>query len=119
MMARCENANHHSYHRYGGRGITICETWHDFAGFLSDMGERPDADHSLDRIDNDRGYGPGNCRWATRVEQQRNRRNNRIITIDGLSLCVAEWAERTGINHESIRGRLRRGLTDRAAVFGE
>lgn len=72
MLARCGNANHAAYPRYGGRGITVCERWQKFENFLADMGERP-GDLTLDRIDNDRGYEPGNCRWTTRAVQVRNR----------------------------------------------
>lgn len=75
MIQRCENQNHAAWKNYGGRGIAVCERWRDsFENFLSDIGERPSDEHSLDRIDNSRGYEPGNCRWATWSTQQRNRR---------------------------------------------
>lgn len=74
MRQRCTNPNVNNYHRYGGRGITVCTRWQDFAAFLSDVGERPSPQHSLDRIQNDGNYEPGNVRWATRVEQARNSR---------------------------------------------
>lgn len=74
MLRRCTNPNAKDYPNYGGRGITVCERWLDFAAFHADMGDRPTPDHSIDRIENDGGYESGNCRWATRSEQMRNRR---------------------------------------------
>lgn len=74
MKSRCLNPNHQAYSSYGGRGITICNEWLDFKGFLKDMGERPKG-MTLDRIDNDKGYSKSNCRWSTPKQQARNRRN--------------------------------------------
>jgi hypothetical protein len=111
MRARCENKEHAAYARYGGRGITVCEAWSSFEAFLRDMGRRPTSGHSLDRINNDDGYGPTNCRWATKREQNRNRRSNVLLTHDGRTMCLVEWAETLGVTPEVIGARLSRGLT--------
>lgn len=111
MKERCLNPNATGYAAtYGGRGITICDRWRDsFEDFLIDMGRRPSPDHSLDRVNNERGYEPGNVRWATRSEQARNRRSNRLLTFDGETRCVAEWAERAGISQDCMRQRIKAG----------
>ena len=85
MRARCNNPGHPQYSDYGGRGITICDRWNDFSLFVEDMGERPDG-HTLDRKENDGNYEPSNCCWATKPQQQRNRRycfpdNNPMVCI--------------------------------------
>lgn len=114
MVARCTNPNRQDFKHYGGRGITVCERWRNsFADFLADMGEKP-AGTSLDRIDNERGYEPGNCRWATRTEQMQNTRTNRQITFGGETLTLGAWARRIGINHESLRARLQNWPLERA-----
>lgn len=77
MRRRCENINCHAYKNYGGRGISVCERWQTFENFFADMGPRPSSLYSLDRVDNDGNYEPGNCRWATRIQQIRNRRSNK------------------------------------------
>lgn len=121
MKTRCTYKKHPSYHRYGGRGITVCERWNGetgFQNFLADMGERPPG-MELDRIDNDKGYEPGNCRWATLVEQGRNRSNNHIITVGGVTKCLSEWAEATKTLKTTIRERLRRGWSAKDSVFGK
>lgn len=78
VKRRCMNVRAEDYSRYGARGVTLCERWMSFETFLEDMGERPSTDHSIDRIDGSRGYEPGNCRWATRTTQNRNRRRSRF-----------------------------------------
>lgn len=108
MRQRCYNPNNIAYEAYGGRGILICERWQHFPYFYADMGNPPRR-HEIERIDNDSGYSPENCKWATRREQQNNRRGNRTITIDGVTRTVAEWSELTGIHHNTIAQRLDRG----------
>lgn len=73
MISRCEDPRNASYESYGARGVTVCESWHDFVNFLAAMGPRPDRDHSIDRVDGNGNYEPGNCRWATKAEQDANR----------------------------------------------
>jgi hypothetical protein len=108
MMQRCYNKNAHNYGRYGGAGIGVCERWHQFANFYADMGERPDG-YSLDRLDLTEDYAPGNCRWATPREQARNKSNNLLITIRGVTRSLVEWSELSGINYHTLHARLRRG----------
>lgn len=116
MCKRCLDPRNQDFHSYGGRGITICQRWlGSFESFLEDMGIRPD-DHSLDRIDNDGNYEPGNCRWATRSNQQRNKRSNHHLTYSGETLCIAEWADRLNVPHWLIRSRLRYGWTTEDAL---
>jgi len=106
MHRRC---NDPSCKRYHGREIVVCPRWHSFKSFLHDMGRKPGATFTLERSDNDRGYAPGNVRWATRREQARNTSRNRRFTFDGRTLCLTDWAVELGIDYEALRGRLRRG----------
>ncbi len=111
MKMRCLNPSHERYYRYGGRGISVCQRWAEsFAAFLEDMGERPDG-HTIDRKDTDGNYEPGNCRWATQREQQRNRSTTHWLTFDGVTLCVTDWAARVGLTRDALHGRLRMGWT--------
>jgi hypothetical protein len=117
MIQRCEREEHQHYHRYGGRGIKVCERWrHDFDAFRSDMGERPSRAYSIDRIDNDGDYEPGNCRWATRKEQGTNRSATRHLTHQGRTGTIDEWAERSGVSRTAIHCRLQRGWTVEEAL---
>ncbi len=115
ILRRCGNKNSTCYDRYGGRGIKVCERWlNSFENFLADMGVRPSAQHSVERNDNNGHYEPGNCRWATRKEQGRNTRTNRVIEWNGEKKCLAEWAEIVGIPRDVLKCRLKRGWsTDR------
>jgi hypothetical protein len=116
MLHRVRNKNNRSRAIYFDRGIGVCDRWLKFENFISDMGERPSPDHTIDRIDNDKGYSPENCRWATSKQQARNRRNNRFVEAFGERLTIAEWAERFGIKAHTIRGRLDDGWPTEVAV---
>ncbi len=106
MRTRCHNEKAPEYSRYGGRVIKVCERWSSFKNFLEDMGPKPSKKHSLDRIDNEGNYTPENCRWATVGEQSRNRRTNHMITFKGLTLCLKDWAAKTGMKHTTLSMRL-------------
>lgn len=108
MRQRCENPHYTHYDRYGGRGIAVCERWQSFENFYADMGGCP-LGMTLDREDNDRDYEPGNCRWATRVEQSNNRANNVHMTYKGQTKTLAEWGLVTGLGKSVIIGRLASG----------
>lgn len=116
MRERCLSPSCHAFESYGAVGITVCERWSDFACFLSDMGPRPSANHSIDRIDNARGYEPGNCRWATAEQQSQNRRVVVNITSRGKTQCVAAWSRETGIKAATIAWRMRNGYSQDAAL---
>lgn len=118
MNQRCGNPNNVGYRLYGGRGIRVCDRWREsFAAFLEDMGERPSLGHSLDRIDVNGNYEPENCRWATRIEQMRNKRTNARITIGGVTKCIAEWALESPVTDSAIVHRLEDGWSPAEAVF--
>lgn len=123
MIARCYDPNSTSYGSYGGRGITVCSRWlvglpnkkpHKL--FTLDMGPRPSENHSLERINNEDNYYPANCKWATQQEQCRNRRSNRMLTHDGQTRCMSEWAELLGVSKGFIHRRLANGWTIEAAL---
>lgn len=117
MLGRCYDPSNGSYEAYTQRGIAVCDRWRgSFDAFLSDMGERPSKDHSIDRIDNQGNYEPGNCRWATRSEQAANRTVAKTLTAFGLTLPLAEWARRSGLPYPTIRQRLIAGQTPEQAV---
>jgi hypothetical protein len=112
LKQRCHNQRSSAYQDYGGRGITVCDRWlgpDGFDHFFADMGLAPSPAHSVDRLDNSRGYSPDNCAWRTRVEQMNNRRGNVTLTHSGETLTVAEWATRLGLKQVTIRARIRMG----------
>jgi hypothetical protein len=110
MKKRCLNPRHRNFRDYGGRGISVCERWLVFENFFADMGDRP-AHTSLDRIDNNAGYCPENCRWTSIKEQNNNRRSNTILRFRGKALTISQWSRETGIKDCTISERLRRGWT--------
>jgi hypothetical protein len=114
-ISRCNNPNHTSFPHYGGRGISVCDRWrHSFEAFYADMGKRPSPKHSLDRFPDQNGnYEPGNCRWATWTEQANNKRNNRLITIEGRTQTVPEWSRESGVSQSCLFQRLARGWSGR------
>lgn len=113
MMDRCNNPNNKKdYKDYGARGIGVCSEWlHNFKAFLNDMGRRPSSKHSIDRIDNNKGYSKNNCKWSTQIEQANNKRNSRILTYNSESFTVSQWARKLGIPRSSIDNRLRKNLS--------
>lgn len=116
ILNRCRCKGDVNYHRYGGRGIRVCKRWLKFENFIADMGDRPSAKHSIDRIDNNGNYEPSNCRWATMKEQGRNRSDNVNITYKGETKCVSAWAEERGMVMNTIRLRLQRGWSVERAI---
>lgn len=108
MKMRCENPKDAAWKNYGGRGITVDPRWSSFPQFWEDMGPRPTGG-TLERIDNNKGYSPDNCTWATHKEQLNNRRNNRVLFHEGERLTLAQWAERLGLNYSTLAKRLARG----------
>jgi hypothetical protein len=116
MWNRCTNLNCANYAEYQGRGIKVCERWRSFTNFLEDMGLRPTPKHTLERINNNGNYEPSNCRWATRQEQSQNRRNCRLFTLNGETMCIAEMARRAGMHHMTLKQRLVAGWTPEEAT---
>jgi len=126
MRRRCCDPRNKDYKYYGARGVSVCARWSvSFTAFLEDMGARPTG-MSIDRIDNDGNYEPGNCRWATALQQSRNRRKYsidskshrcaKIVVVDGISNTIAEWSRETGINEATIGGRLKAGWPPSVAI---
>lgn len=114
MKQRCKNPTDDCYAQYGGRGIEVCPRWdEDFAMFLSDMGRRPDG-MSLERINNNGHYQPGNCEWATPFKQSRNTSRNRLYTFNGETMCIADWCIRNGISHATLHHRIKHWPLSRA-----
>lgn len=122
MLQRCNNPNAHEYENYGGRGIKVCEEWQTFEGFekwAMENGYDDTAKHgkcTLDRIDPNGNYEPSNCRWTTMKRQQRNKRNNVLITYNGETHCMSEWAEIIGIPYGTFQKRIAYGWSIERAI---
>lgn len=109
MHKRCRDVLGKNYRNYKSRGIGVCARWQSFAFFLADMGRRPSLQHSIDRIDNDKGYEPGNCRWATAIEQRRNSRQKVFTLVDGEKALLVDVCAKLGLNRGVVYGRLKAG----------
>lgn len=107
MIQRCTNPKNERWDRYGARGIRVCERWTKFENFLEDMGRQPFRGATIERKDNNGNYEPDNCKWATRAEQSRNKRDTVMITHDGKTMCLADWAIELGLNYNTLHNRIR------------
>jgi hypothetical protein len=116
IKQRCTNPDNPRFADYGGRGITLCNRWHDFNAFYADVGDRPN-DLTLDRIDNDKGYEPNNVRWISRADNNRNSRRCVMVERDGVSKPINVWCVELGIPYVTVKGRRRRGWSLYDAVF--
>jgi hypothetical protein len=116
MLSRCSIPSATGYKNYGGRGISVCERWKTFELFFEDMGFPPEDGFTLDRIDNNRGYSPDNCRWSSRKEQNRNQRDLVFLEFDGRIKCLSAWAEELGMQASSIKARINRGWSVEKAL---
>lgn len=115
MKVRCYKKDSHAYYRYGGRGIEVCERWMVFENFFEDMG-KPLPGQQIDRIDNDGGYFPENCRWVYPKENSRNRSSNRLIECDGETKTIAQWAEDSGMKIGTLWARIKRDVDLKTAI---
>ena len=116
MKARCDNEAHPQFKDYGGRGITYASGWTEFPAFLDYVGEKPFSEATLDRIDNDGDYRPGNVRWADRTTQRVNSRQITLVCIDGDTRRVMEWCKHYGISIGAVHRRLKRGMSVQEAL---
>jgi hypothetical protein len=117
MKARCYNPNTEHYKDYGGRGIIVCQEWREsFETFIQDIGKRPSAKHSIERIDHNGNYEPSNVKWATTTEQTRNTRRNVMLTLNGETHCIADWSKILGFGRTRIWNRLKAGWSPEKAL---
>jgi hypothetical protein len=117
MKRRCLALDHESFAQYGGRGITVCDTWlKSFEAFFTDMGPRPGHTYTIERRDNNAGYSPENCYWATHKEQARNKRTNHLITLHGETKTLTGWCAIADIDCGTVHSRLIKGLSPEEAL---
>lgn len=117
MVQRCTNPHAVNYKNYGGRGIKVCDLWQEsFEAFVMAVGERPSTEYTIDRIDTNGNYELGNCRWATRTEQNRNRRDNIHVELDGVTKTVFEWVIDLGLKKSTIYKRIAKGEDPKSAL---
>ena len=109
MMQRCRVKSASNYKYYGALGITVCDRWLNYSNFLADMSECPDKSLTLDRLDNSKGYEPGNCKWATQSDQNKNRRHCAYITYNGETKIMADWARQYGMSPNALAQRIYMG----------
>lgn len=117
MHGRCSESDRHNYKRYGGRGITVCERWRLFEFFLADLGPKPAPEYTIERIDNNAGYDPSNCRWATRLEQARNQERSVYVEYKGERVLLLDLTARLGVNRNAVYQRLKLGWSLEDSLF--
>lgn len=116
MTQRATNPNDPNYEYYSGRGIGVCERWLKFENFFEDMGYAPSSKHTLERMENDKGYYKENCKWATMKEQSKNKRNNKVIEYNGDRKCLVDWCDVYGLEKKTLSSRLIKGWSVEAAL---
>lgn len=119
MLQRCENPNDPRYRDYGGRGVAVCSEWHDFQGFWNDMADSYSEGLTIDRIDVNGNYCKENCKWSTQKEQANNRRNNHLLSFDGTTQTISQWADALGIKYDTLFTRIKRGWSAERALTTE
>lgn len=117
MLERCYREKNPAYRLYGAQGVRVCDRWRaSFRSFIEDMGRRPGPEFTIERLDGKRNYEPDNCKWATRVEQNRNTSRNTLIELDGRKELLVDWSHETGLSESTIARRLQRGWSVRDSL---
>ena len=116
IVSRCTKPEHRSYKNYGGRGVTVCEHWLSFDNFLADVGPHPGKGLTIERVDNNGNYEPGNVAWATRKVQARNKRSTVQVEIDDRKQCLQDWATEIGVTPHHLYRRMQKGMTPQQAI---